>query len=175
MTTTQLAIVVPAVAVIAVAAINAWWQVRVNQQAIESQRRLAVQARIVTTYEDMLEMVGWQMEVVDTTKPIFSMDKPPEPPPMPENEHIRKVQARIGVHGSKDAKSILERWAKKRSEFFAAAWYLDTMQNDQAVTDVKANYDITLSDQWRKVEGGRAALHGIVRELEDAVSAELRA
>ncbi len=53
--------------------------------ASDNQRKLAVQARVASTYEDMLEMVGWQMEVVDATKPIFTMGKPPEPPPQPEN------------------------------------------------------------------------------------------
>jgi hypothetical protein len=85
------------------------------------------------------------------------------------------VQARIGVHGSPEVKAVLERWAKKRNEFFNVAWYLDAMQNDQTTTDVKATYGITLTRQWQKVDATKKELHGIVRELEDAVSAELRA
>lgn len=117
MTTAQLAIVVPAVAVIAVAGISAWWQARVNQQNLDAQQKLAVQARVATTYEDMLEMIGWQMEFVSVTKPIFTSGEPPQPPPEPENERKRRVQARIGVHGSPEVKAILERWSKKVNEF----------------------------------------------------------
>lgn len=178
MTTAQLAIVVPAIAVVAVAAINAWWQARINQQNLDNQRKLAVQARVASTYEDLLEVVGWQMEVVDVTKPIFTKGQPPEPPPKPENEHLRRVQARIGVHGSPEAKAILERWAKKRTEFFNDAWLLDAMQNDRGLklpSDEKETYGVTLSDQWKQVEASKKELHGIVRELEDAISSELRA
>lgn len=132
-------------------------------------------SRIAATYEELLEMVGWRMEVVDATKPIFTVGEPPEPPPKPEDERIRKVQARIGAHGSKEVKAILERWAKRRNEFFTDAWYLDAIQNDRTSTDAKATYGITLTDQWQKVEADRKDLHGIVRELEDVVSAELRA
>lgn len=178
MTTAQLAIVIPAIAVVAVAGINAWWQARVNQQSLDNQRKLAIQARVASTYEDMMEMVHWQMDVVDATKPIFTKGSPPEPPPQPETEHLRKVQARIGVHGSREVKAVLERWAKKRTEFFSDAWYLDTMQNDASLnrpSDAKANYGVTLSEQWQKVDASKKSLHAVVRELEDAISSELRA
>lgn len=178
MSATELAIVVPAVAVVAVAGVNALWQARINQQTLDHQTKLEVQKRVAATYEDMLEMVGWQMEVVDATKPIFTMGDPPAPPPKPETEHIRKVQARIGVHGSPQAKAILERWAKTRNEFFNDAWYLDEMQNGRTPgkpSDLKAAYGVTLTGQWQKVDAAKKRLHGTVRELEEAVSSELRA
>ena len=178
MSTTDLAIVVPAVAVVAVAGINAMWQARITQQTLEHQTKLEIQRRVAATYEDALEMVGWQMEIVDATKPIFTMGDPPSPPAKPEMEHIRKVQARIGVHGSPQAKSILERWSKKANEFFSDAWLLDEMQNDRMrakPSDLKAAYGATLTEQWQKVDVAKKELHGIVRELEDAVSSELRA
>jgi hypothetical protein len=174
-TTEQLAIVVPAAVVAAVAGINAWWQVRINQQTFDHQTKLAVQTRVAATYEDMLEMVGWQMEAIEATKPMIMMGDPPEPPPPPpETDRIRKVQARIGVHGSRDVKAVLGRWAKRRNEFFNDAWYLDRIQHDQS-SRTKADYGVTLSEQWHKVETARVDLREIVRELEDAVSSELRA
>lgn len=177
-TTAQLAIVIPAIAVVAVAGINAWWQARVNQQNLDAQQKLAVQARVASAYEDMLEMIGWQMEFVMVTKPIFTSGEQPQPPPEPENERKRRVQARIGVHGSPAVKAILERWSKKVNEFFAEAWLLDTMQNDRSMTrpsDLQAAYGVTLSEQWQKLEASRRNLHAIVRELEDEISSELRA
>jgi hypothetical protein len=176
MTTAQLAIVVPALAVVAVAGINAWWQARVNQQTLDNQGKLTIQARVASTYEDMMEMVHWQMEVVDATKPFITKGSPPEPPPRPETERLRKVQARIGVHGSREVKTVLERWAMKNNEFFTDAWLLDAMQNDPTLSgDHKGAYGVTLSEQWQKVDASKKELHGLVRELEDATSSELRA
>jgi hypothetical protein len=35
-------------------------------------------------------------------------------------------------------------------------------------------WGISLGDQWKKVDGDRRDLHALVREIEDAVNAELR-
>jgi hypothetical protein len=180
MTTEQLAIIVPAGALVAVAFINAWWQARIskqaldsqeqtNKQTLESQEKRDVRARVAGVYENMLEMVGWNMEVVNATKPVIGEEKPPAEPDL---ERVRRVQARIGVHGSREVKDILERWAKRRQEFYADAWLLDRMQKEHG--DPK-KYGLRMAEQWKKVVEGRTQLHAMVRELEDAVSAELRA
>lgn len=184
MSTEQLAIVVPALLAVVLAYLNIRWQSNITQKTLDYQERinrdnhtheskLAVQARVAGAYEDMMEMVHWQMDIVDATKPILaSADS--KPPDEPQSERIRKVQARINVHGSQDVKAALERWAERRNEFFIDAWYLDTMQNSHSV-NMEADYGITLSKQWDKVEGGRRKLHELVRGLADAASAELRA
>ena len=188
MSTEQLAIVVPAVVTVVVslslAYMNIRWQRDITQETLNHQERinrdnhaheskLAVQARVAGAYEEMMEMVHWQMDMVDATKPILASGDS-KPPDEPGSERIRKVQARVNVHGSQDVKAVLQRWADRRNEFFADAWLLDHMQNSQGV-NIEADYGITLSDQWRKVEGGRRELHDLVRDLADAASAELRA
>jgi hypothetical protein len=89
-TTEQLAIVVPGVAVVLVAGIGAWWQVRINKQTLDHQAKLALQARVATVYEELLEMIGWQMEAVDATKPIITMGEPSKPPEAPDTERIAR-------------------------------------------------------------------------------------
>jgi hypothetical protein len=125
-----------------IAAINALWQARIHKQDLDHQRKVALQARITGAYEEMLVMVGWQMEVVDVTKPIWSEREPPEPPAEPDKETIRRVQARIGLHGSPEAKQILERWVAVRNTFFGDAWNLNRMQNDKMTKDFKFGYPL---------------------------------
>jgi hypothetical protein len=175
MTTEQLAIVVPGAVSLGAVAITAWYQVRINRENLESQRKLALQERVRTTYEDMLHMTGWVMEIVNATKPIMEF-KRSEPPQEPDMERVRSVQAKIGVHGSSEVKAILEQWAKLRNTFFSEAWLLDRMQNDEQLgRDVENSYGHPLVDQWKKVDEIRRELHAIVRELEDAANAEMRA
>src|SRR5207247_6940824 len=102
----------------------------------------------------------------------------PKPPEAPDTDRIRKMQARIGVHAGRKVKDIVERWAKRRNEFFIDAWYLDGMQNDPMPSSTTAEefetrWGIKLGDQWAKVEGDRKDLHALVREIEDAVNFEL--
>lgn len=80
-----------------------------------------MQARIGATYENMLELVGHTMETINATKPMAVMGKPPVPPEPADEERIRKIQARIGVHGSPDAKKILERWSRGCHQFYVDA------------------------------------------------------
>jgi hypothetical protein len=179
MTTEQLAIIVPGVSVVLVAGIGAWWQVQINKQTVDHQAKLAFQARVASVYEELLEMIGWQMEAVDATKPIITMGEPSKPPEAPDTDRIRKVQARIGVHAGRKVKDIVERWARRRNEFFIDAWYLDGMQNDHVPSSMtneefETRWGIKLGDQWAKVDGDRKDLHALVREIEDAVNAELR-
>jgi hypothetical protein len=178
MSTEQLAIVVPAVVAIALLVVNVLYQLKVNRQTLDHQTKLAVQARVAATYEDMLELVGHTMETVSATKPVFVAGEPPTPPEKLEQERIRKVQARIGVHGSREVKSILERWSKGTNVFYAEAWKLNEMQ--QAVqrgekpSEIKATWGLFPIEQWQALEAKRRELHAAVRELEDEVSSELR-
>lgn len=192
MSTEQLAIVAPLVTAVLLAGVSAWNQLKVTQatldsqgqvtkDTLESQRTLAVQDRIATMYEDLLEMVGHTMETVNATKPFAYFGKPPEPPLPVDQERIRRIQARVGVHGSPEAKEILERWSRGCSQFYNDVWYLDTIQNEEQnrpgvkPSDIKASYGVTKQEQWQRVEAQRAALHKVVRELEDAVNSEMRA
>ncbi len=54
-----------------------------TRTTLDPQLRIArderVQARLATTYEDLLEMVGWVMEIVDATQPILEGDWGPGP------------------------------------------------------------------------------------------------
>jgi hypothetical protein len=129
MTTEQLAIVVPAIVALVTVWIIAGTQARINRQTLESQRRLAQQERARAAYEDMLHMVGWVMEIVSATKPILERSGPPQEPDM---ERVRSAQAKIAVHGSPEVKALLGSWAKRRNEFFAAAWLLDRMKRRRA-------------------------------------------
>jgi hypothetical protein len=177
MSTAQLAIVVPALVAVALAVVNVVYLLRLNRQTLDHQQKLAVQGRVASTYEDMLDLVGHTMETVNATKPIFVIGQPPEPPEELDSALIRKVQARIGVHGSPDVKAILECWSKGTSGFFAEAWKLNEMQGAaqrMKPSEIKENWGLFPSDQWQVVEGTRKELHAIVRELEDAVSSEMR-
>jgi hypothetical protein len=175
MTTEQLAIVVPA----SVAVLTVWMTVRhqakVNRQNLDSQRKLAIQERVRATYEDMLHMVNWVMEVVDVTQPVFEYEGM-EKPETPDIDRVRAVQAKIGVHGSPEVKEILQRWIKRRNEFFVEADLLDAMREaERRGREVEKSYGQSVPAKWREVADTRRELHGLVRELEDAVSTEMRA
>lgn len=179
MTTEQLAIVVAAVVPALVAVVTVWINARtqagINRQTLESQRRLAQQARAHAAYEDMLHMVGWVMEHVRATKPILGQAGA-EPPQEPDMERVRSSQAGIGVHGSPEVKAILGKWAARRQEFFVAAWLLDSMQGDEKRgVDIDKSYGQPIGKQWEKVDDIRKELHEMVQELEDAANAEMRA
>ncbi|MGQ0668298.1 MAG: hypothetical protein ACT4PO_01255 [Actinomycetota bacterium] len=178
MSTAQVAIVVPALVAVALAVINVLYQLKLNRQTLDHQQKLAVQARVASTYEDMLELVGHTMETVNATKPIFVMGQPPEPPEELDKSLIRKVQARIGVHGSPEVKAILERWSKGTSEFHVEAWKLNEMQGAEQrsmkPSEIKENWGRFPSEQWQVVEGKRKDLHATVRDLEEAVTSEMR-
>jgi len=173
--TEQLAILVPAALVIALAYLNFRWQRDITKQTLEHQERinrdndaheskLAVQARAASTYEDMMEMVHWQMDIVDETKPIMSRsDAEPSNRPTDQRAHPQ----RAGPHQRSRQPGGQGSWngsAEHRNDFFNDARYLDAMQNSHS-QNMKADYGITLSDQWRKVDG---ALQNLVRELADA-------
>ena len=73
-------------------------------------------------------------------------------------------------------KAILGKWAARRQEFFAAAWLLDSMQGDETLgIDIDKSYGQPIVEQWKKVDDIRKELHEMVRELEDAANAEMRA
>jgi hypothetical protein len=177
-TTGQLAVLVPSVVAVALAVMNMIYQLKLNRQNLDHQRKLAIQERISSTYEDMLELVGHTMETVNATKPILVVGEPPQPPEELETDLIRKVQARIGVHGSAEIKTILERWSKGTSEFYLEAWKLNEMQGaaqrSMKPSEIKENWGRFPTEQWQAVEGKRMNLHAVVRELEDAVSSEMR-
>jgi hypothetical protein len=78
--TAQLAIVASTVTAVGVTAVSSWVHVRTNRDALDAQRRLAMQARVATTYEDMFELVNHSMDTVEATKPIAVMGEPPVPP-----------------------------------------------------------------------------------------------
>jgi len=195
-----LAIIVPAVAVVAVAVISLIHQGRVtgrtldhqadlnratldhqaalSEATLDHQRQIArderVQERIASTYVEMLEMLDWIMGIVNATQPI--MEPGPESPPEPDTETVRGGQARIGAFGSPEVKEIIyTRWIPTRNEFFAEAGQLAVMRKAQDVgRDVQADYGLSVGSQYMKVDGLRRRLHGIVRELEDRANEELR-
>lgn len=176
MSTATVAILVPAIAAVLLAGLNIRYQLRLSQQSIDSQHKLALQGRISTVYEDLLDLVGLSMEIVDATKPAMTIGSPPPVPAQAQDEHIRRVQARVGVHGSPACKKILERWSRRIREFFLDAQLLDQIQQAQGMTSsqIKSTYGANSAEQWQKVEQARKDLHGLVRELEDAISSEVR-
>jgi len=139
---------------------------RIAREEREHQRRMArgerVQERRSDTYVAMLEMVGWVVDIVDRTQPIF--EPSPPPPEEPDMERVRLVQARIGAHGSREVKELLERWASARNDFFFAAQDLARARQGALPAD---------TDLWRNVTDARAKMHELTRELEDRVNAEL--
>jgi hypothetical protein len=113
-------------------------------------------------------MINWVMELVDARKPIIEYAGS-EPPQEPDMERVRTVQAKIGVHGSREVKATIQKWAKRRNEFFAAAALLDSMQEaERRGVDVDKKYRHPMSAQWKKVRDIRQELHCIVRELDNA-------
>ncbi|MEX1262711.1 MAG: hypothetical protein WEE66_02055 [Actinomycetota bacterium] len=185
MTTAQLAIIASTLTAIAALAFSARQQKRaLDAQAATHERTLAHETklarldRITGPYEAMLELVGHTMETVNATKPILVLGEPPQPPEELDTERIRKVQARIGVHGSPEVKAILEHWSKGTSLFYVEAWKLNEMQGAEQrsmkPSEIKENWGLFPTAQWQVVEAKRKELHAIVRELEDAVSAEMR-
>jgi hypothetical protein len=108
--TELLAIVASAIIAVLTVWITAAFHRKINRQTLESLRTLALQERVRTTYEDMLHTIGWVMELVDAREPIIEYAGSPQPEE-PDMERVRMVQARIGVHGSREVKAIIERWA----------------------------------------------------------------
>lgn len=53
MTTEQLAIVVPAIVLVVVTGVNAWWQARINKQSLDSQAKINKQS--------LWGLVGWDV------------------------------------------------------------------------------------------------------------------
>lgn len=183
----ELAIIVPAAAAVLIAIVNAIWQASITRKTLDHQASITqktldhqrtsarderVQARIASTYEDMLDTVGWVMEIVDATQPI--MEPGPKPPEEPDPERIRRVQARIGAHGSREVKAILERWVRARVAFFVDADTLQAMRALPEGVDPQIQFGVRLGEQFQKIHERRKELHGIVRELEDRVNEELR-
>lgn len=75
-------------------------------------------------------------------------------------------------------KAILERWTRGTSEFYVEAWKLNEMQGAEQrsmkPSEIKENWGRFPSEQSQVVEGKRKELHATVRELEEAVSSEMR-
>lgn len=189
-TSQQLAIIVPSATAVLVLAGNLWYQRWLTQKTLEQQalvtqatldheramkRDERVQDRIAGTYEEMLEMTDWVMEIVRATHPI--LEPGPEPPSEPDTETVRRVQARIGAHGSPEVKAIIyQEWIPTRNSFFAAASYLTQVRAvESAGRNVKDQFGVTMGEQYQIVQGFREQLDAIIRRLEDRVNAELRA
>jgi uncharacterized FlaG/YvyC family protein len=201
MSTEQLAVIVPSVTAIVVLVGNLVYQrwltrasldqqakvtqktldqqALVTQKALDHERTIArdqrVQERIANTYEDMLMMLDLVMEIVRATQPI--LEPGPAPPPEPDPQDLRRVQARIGAHGSEELKRIIyERWIPERNAFFSAASYLAAIrQAHDGGRNAEEVYGVSMGAQYQVVQGHREQLEVIVRDLEEQVNRELRA
>ena len=193
MTTEQLAIIVPGVAAVLIALLNIWYQRGLTDETLENQSSLMrqtlnhelaltrdrrVQERRSDTYVQMLEMLDWITEIVNATQPIMEPGFPP--PPEPDAEAVRPIQARIAAFASPEVKAMIyEQWIPARNQFFLEADNLGVMRGREknltpGTTTIEALYGKSIASQYQVVDDLRKKLHGIVRDIEDQVSDELR-
>lgn len=190
MTTEQLAIIVPGVTAVALAAGSLWYQAWLTKKTLTHQttitettlnhersvaREQRVQERRADTYVEMLEMFDWVMEIVNATQPV--LEPGPEPPPEPEREKMRASQARIAAHASAEIRDLIDqRWIPSRVAFFIAASNLAQMRKARADgVEERLIYGVSVHEQYGKVEQHRRELRQVVREIKDLVNTELSA
>lgn len=192
-TTEQLAIIVPGAAAVVIALLNVWYQRRLTDETLENQARLTrqtlnhelaltrdrrVQERRSDTYVQMLEMLDSITEIVNATEPIMEPGIPP--PPEPDAEADRPIQARIAAFASPEVKAMIhEQWIPARNQFFLEADNLGAMREREknltpGIATVEALYGKSIASQYQVVDDLRKKLHGIVRDIEEQVSDELR-
>jgi hypothetical protein len=192
-TTEQIAIIIPAAAAILIALLNIWYQRRLTDDTLKHQGTLLrqtldheltltrderLQERRSDTYVEMLAMLDRVMEIVNATQPVMEAGFPP--PPEPDAEAVRPIQARIAALASPEVKAMIyEQWIPARNQFFLEADNLRDMRQLErnlvpATTPIEARSGKSIAGQFQVVDDLRKRLHGIVRDVEDQVSDELR-
>jgi hypothetical protein len=66
-------------------------------------------------------------------------------------------------------------WTRKQSEFYNAVWYLQQVQQREGErpSEIKAEYGVTILEQWQKVDGLRKELWEDAQAIGASVRAEL--
>ena len=106
--------------------------------------------------------------------------QPIEPPPPLSDEESWRLNALADVVASDEVRTLMLAWTRKQSEFSNAVWLLQQVQQREGQSgasfrpsETKAEYGVTTSEQWRKVDALRKALWEDAQAIGARVRAEL--
>lgn len=144
-----------------------WWVARGQREHERTEAREARrQSRYEQTYVDVLEHTFLIDDFVGRTHPMMTFDGAPGPPAFPDEQVMRRLNARTAVFGSQALLEKLRELNKAVSEFQAAAWKMD-FEKQHPTGDV--------AEIWRELDETRQAVRRVHAELMTLANAELDA
>jgi hypothetical protein len=115
------------------------------------------------------------LTAVDRTAPSFVQGQPIEPPPPLSDEESWRLNALADVVPSEEVRTLMTAWTRKQSEFYTAVFVLQQIQQSEGKrpSEIKAEYGVMPSEQWRKVDALRKELWDDAQAIGARVPAEL--